>query len=67
MKLKTNKALSKRIKKTRNKKLLIRRGHQNHFNAKNPGKITRRKRTKKIVVKALDRTMKVREKMPYNQ
>lgn len=67
MKLKTNKALSKRIKITGGKKLLIRRSHQNHFNAKNPGKITRRKRMEKEVAEALRKTMKVENKLPYNQ
>ncbi len=42
--LKTNKALSKRIKVTGGKKLLRRVSGQDHFNAKERGKNTRRKR-----------------------
>lgn len=66
MKLKTNKALSKRLKITKKKKALIRRGRQDHFNAKKTGKITRRKRGTKGVVKALGKTIKMAEKMPYH-
>lgn len=65
MKLKTNKALLKRVKRTKNKKILIRHGHQNHFNAKNSGKITKRKRIKKEVTRALSNAMKVENKLPY--
>jgi len=43
-KLKTKKALSKRIKITGKKKLLKRRTHQDHLNAKDSGNRTRRKR-----------------------
>lgn len=42
-KLKTNKALLKRLKITGRKKLLRRPTHQNHFNAKYPGRINRTK------------------------
>lgn len=42
-KLKTNKALLKRLKITAKKKLLRRPSHQNHFKAKYPGRITRTK------------------------
>lgn len=48
-KLKTNKSLTKRFKVTRNKKVIFRPLHQNHFNAKDSGDETRRKRgTKKL-------------------
>lgn len=66
MKLKTNKALSKRLKITKNKKALIRRGRQDHFNAKETGKATRRKRGMKGVVKPLERMMEVGRKLPYS-
>ncbi|MBI2552279.1 50S ribosomal protein L35 [Candidatus Uhrbacteria bacterium] len=44
MKLKTPKSLSKRFKITRTGKVLIRKGGQDHFNAREPGKVTREKR-----------------------
>ncbi|MBU1176958.1 MAG: 50S ribosomal protein L35 [Patescibacteria group bacterium] len=44
IKLKTNKALSKRIKVTGSGKILKRALHQSHFNAKESGNKTRRKR-----------------------
>lgn len=65
MKLKTNKALSKRLKITKKKKLLIRYNHQDHFNAKESGNITRKKRGAKTVEQAFERMMKVKQKLPY--
>jgi len=44
MKLKTTKAIAKRFKITKNKKVLKRREGQGHFNARATGKQTRRKR-----------------------
>lgn len=41
---KTNKSLLKRIKITGSGKIMKRPPHQNHFNAKDSGKETRRKR-----------------------
>lgn len=43
-KLKTPKSLIKRIKLTKNKKVLRRATNQNHFNSKETGTKTRRKR-----------------------
>ncbi len=43
-KLKTNKSITKRFKITRNKKVLFRPMHQDHFNAKDSGNQTRKKR-----------------------
>lgn len=43
-KLKTRKALLKRIKITKRKKILHRPTHQGHFNAKESGNTTRKKR-----------------------
>lgn len=42
---KTNKSILKRIKITKNKKILRRQSHQNHFNAKDPGHKTGAKRS----------------------
>lgn len=47
MKLKTNKSIAKRFKITKNKKVLFRPLHQDHFNAKDSGHETRRKRKTK--------------------
>ncbi len=44
MKLKTHKALSKRVTITKTGKVIKRRAGQDHFNSKEPGKITRKKR-----------------------
>ncbi len=44
MTLKTNKSITKRFKVTKNKKVLFRPSHQDHFNAKDSGNETRRKR-----------------------
>lgn len=43
-KLKTHKTISKRIKITKSGKLLKRHGGQDHFNNRDSGKITRKKR-----------------------
>lgn len=44
MKMKTPKSLSKRFKVTKNGKVLIRKGGQGHFNARESGNVTRTKR-----------------------
>lgn len=44
MKLKTNKTISKRFRVTRQGKILKRHEGQDHFNARNTGNQTRRKR-----------------------
>jgi len=44
MKPKTNKSITKRFKITKNKKVLFRSAHQDHYNAKESGNKTRRKR-----------------------
>ncbi len=41
---KTNKSITKRFKITKNKKVLFRPLHQDHYNAKDSGNETRRKR-----------------------
>ncbi|MEK7627609.1 MAG: hypothetical protein AAB397_03430 [Patescibacteria group bacterium] len=66
MKLKTNKSLKKRIKITKNRKLMIRRGRQNKFNAKDSGNITRRKRKNKRIVSALAKQLKINSGLPYS-
>ena len=44
MKAKTKKAFAKRIKVTKNGKMLIRKGGQDHFNSRDTGRVTKRKR-----------------------
>jgi ribosomal protein L35 len=44
MKLKTKKTVSKRFRITAGGKVMRSHGGQNHFNARDPGKITRKKR-----------------------
>jgi len=66
MKLKTKKALVKKIKLTKNKKVLRRKTGQNHFNSKETGKKGREKRRdlrlfkgdEKNVLKALPSKMR---------
>jgi len=43
-KLKTVKAVTKRVKITKNNKLLKKQSGQDHFNSREPGKVTRNKR-----------------------
>ena len=63
-KLKTRKAVSKRIKITKNNKVIIRKAGQDHFNSRESGKTMRNKR-RDI---QLDKTniKNVRSFMPYN-
>lgn len=49
MMLKTNKSITKRFKITKNKKVLFRFAHQDHFNAKDSGNETRRKRKTRVL------------------
>lgn len=51
-KLKTYQALNKRLKITKNKKILIKKGGQDHFNAREPGKTTMKKRSHKAFSKS---------------
>ena len=57
-KLKTHKTVSKRIKITKSKKILKRYGGQDHFNARNSGKITRKKRRDVTLSKTLQKTVR---------
>lgn len=57
MKLKTNKTLAKRFSVTKKGKLLKRYAGQNHFNARDSGKITRKKRRDVAGHKTFERTI----------
>lgn len=47
---KTYKALAKRVKVTKTGKVMKRKAGQGHFNTREPGKVTRNKRTDQQVV-----------------
>jgi len=56
MKCKTHKAFSKRVRVTKNGKVLKSYCGQNHFNSRDPGKITRKKRRDTEMSKAHRKT-----------
>ncbi len=62
-KIKTHKALKKRIKVTKQKKVIRRKTGQNHFNSKESGKKTREKRTDKRLTKGDEKN--VLKALPY--
>ncbi|MCD6528594.1 50S ribosomal protein L35 [bacterium] len=57
-KLKTKKAIAKRFKITKRKKFVHRTCGQNHFNARESGKITRNKRRNKNLAKGDQKVIK---------
>ncbi|MCR4278472.1 MAG: 50S ribosomal protein L35 [bacterium] len=59
MKTKSRKTIVKRIKMTKTGKLLKRYGGQDHFNARESGNTTRKKRRDKTVSKAFARNIKM--------
>lgn len=63
MKLKTKKLLQKRVKITSKKKILIRSGGQDHFNARESSKVTKNKRRDKKISSANIKTVK--QLLPY--
>jgi len=63
MKLKTKKLLSKRVKITAKKKIMIRVGGQDHFNSRESGKVTRNKRRDKMIAKV--NAKNIRQLLPY--
>ncbi len=58
-KLKTHKTVLKRFKMTKSKKILKRHAGQDHFNARNPGKITRKKRRDGELSKSFHKSVKI--------
>ena len=64
MKLKTNKAVKKRMKITKGKKIKIRTGGQDHFNARESGKTKRNKRMDKTLSKS--NVKNVKKLIPYS-
>lgn len=63
MKLKTKKLMKKRIKVTGNKKIMIRAGGQDHFNARESSKVTKNKRRDKTISPSNLKTVK--KLLPY--
>lgn len=63
-KLKTRKAVSKRVKVTKSGKLKIRAGAQGHFNSRETGNKKRNKRRGKDLAKA--NHTNVKKALPYN-
>lgn len=58
MKLKTHKTVSKRIRITKTGKLLKRHGGQDHFNTRDRGTITRKKRRDQSVSAVYEKNIK---------
>jgi ribosomal protein L35 len=56
-KLKTHKAIAKRFKKTKSGKIVKRASGQNHFNARETGKVGRNKKSDVIMSTRLNRIM----------
>ncbi|MFH1194025.1 MAG: 50S ribosomal protein L35 [bacterium] len=63
-KIKTHKAISKRFKVTKNKKVLKRKSGQGHFNSRESGNTTRKKRRDVEMDTTLNKN--IRTLMPYN-
>lgn len=63
MKLKTHKATAKRLRVTRTGKILKRAAGQDHFNARDAGRITLRKRRDRTIAKVDTRAL--RHLLPY--
>lgn len=62
-KMKTHKATAKRFRVTKNGKIQKRTAGQNHFNARENGKVGRNKKSDVIVSQTLKRVMQVN--LPY--
>lgn len=64
MKLKTRKTISKRIHITKKKKILRRQAGQDHFNARESGKTTKRKRRDRLITPSFEKN--IRREIPYH-
>lgn len=63
MKMKTKKLLQKRVKITGKKKVMIRTGGQDHFNARESSRVTKNKRRDKEISSA--NVKNVKKLLPY--
>lgn len=59
MKLKTHQATDKRYKKTKTGKIMKRTSGQNHFNARESGKVGRNKKSDVVASTTLNRIMQI--------
>ena len=66
MKLKTHKALAKRFKLTKNKKMIKRKAGQDHFNSRENGKTRRNKRSDVKVEAGINKQV-LDTLLPYNK
>lgn len=57
--MKTHKTIAKRVRVTKGGKLMKRHGGQGHFNSRNPGNITRKKRRDQEMPKQFAKSLKV--------
>lgn len=64
-KIKTHKATAKRFKITKNKKVIRRKAGQDHYNARESGNITRKKRRDISVGQKTD-AKNIKKMIPYN-
>jgi len=64
-KIKTHKATVKRFKVTKNKIILKRQAGQDHFNSRESGTVTRRKR--RDIAMAQTEARVIKQLMPYNK
>lgn len=62
-KLKTHQATAKRFKRTKTGKIIKRTAGQNHFNARETGKVGRNKKSDLVMSKTLNHVMQVN--LPY--
>ncbi len=63
-KIKTKKSIAKRFRITKNKKVIMRRGGQDHFNARESGNTKRNKRRDAVIGCNKD-AKNIRRLMPY--
>jgi ribosomal protein L35 len=58
MKIKTRKAIAKRFKITKREKIIARTANQDHFNSRESGNVTRRKRRDKKITSGVKKSIK---------
>jgi large subunit ribosomal protein L35 len=58
MKIKTRKAIAKRFKVTKKGKIIARTANQDHFNSRESGNITRKKRRDKKITSGIRKSIK---------
>lgn len=61
--MKTIKAVAKRFRITKNKKIIKKKAGQDHFNSREPGKVTRKKR--RLIGQSKSDARNIRSFLPY--